>query len=272
MKKTSLSMLYLLSLFLPISACSDDGEYDRVPLMDEANFVKVAINSDTMLLQDKVRTSSLRGMSVGVFGGSFSVMPASDTLYSTWRRLMKWDISLYGHGGHGFSSLQGSIQTQVDSAAVHDIYILWASTNDFGGSREVGTPYDYTVYDGYDITRLVTQCGGINYCIKALRAKNPAAHLFFFGSARSFFNPACAVWSSSDHNELGYNLASYVNGQMLCCALQEVPFYDQFHNYPFDGSNYTLYYDEDAMHMNAQGYSLITYPMLEWILQHGQNK
>lgn len=73
-------------------------------------------------------------------------------------------ITNYGVPGAGFSSLQGkSLQQQVDEAGVFDIYILWASTNDYTNKRAIGEYTDYTEFDGYNEEKLVTQAGGINY-------------------------------------------------------------------------------------------------------------
>ena len=107
------------------------------------------------------------GKSIAVFGGSLSVNDESDAAKQMWADLLDAEITTYGAGGAGFSLEQGySIQHQVDTAGLHDIYILWASTNDFTNCRDVGTWKDYTAYDGYDESRLSSQCGGINYCIR----------------------------------------------------------------------------------------------------------
>ena len=48
-------------------------------------------------------------------------------------------VTNHGVAGAGFSSLQGkSLQLQVNEAGVFDIYILWASTNDYTNHRDVG--------------------------------------------------------------------------------------------------------------------------------------
>jgi len=94
----------------------------------------------------------------------------------------------YAHGGYGFSSLQGSIQNLADDADVCDYYILWASTNDITNQRECGQYTDYTEYDSYDESKLTTQCGGINYCIKTLRDKNPNCVIMFISTMKNIGN------------------------------------------------------------------------------------
>ena len=109
------------------------------------------------------------GKSIAVFGGSLSVNKESDVAKQQWADLLDAEVTTYGVGGAGFSCEQGySIQRQVDTAGVYDIYVLWASTNDFNNNRPCGTWKDFTAEDGFDASKLATQCGGINYCIRKL--------------------------------------------------------------------------------------------------------
>ena len=107
------------------------------------------------------------GKRIAVFGGSLSVNKESDAAKQQWANQLGTEVVTYGVGGAGFSIEQGcSLQKQVDEAGVYDIYVLWASTNDYVNSRPCGNPLDYTALDNYDEGKLNTQCGGINYCIK----------------------------------------------------------------------------------------------------------
>lgn len=100
------------------------------------------------------RSSKNFGKRIAVFGGSLSVNDESDAAKQIWADLLGAEVVTYGVGGAGFSREQGcSLQRQVDSAGVYDIYILWASTNDYTNSRECGNWQDYTVFDGYDEAR-----------------------------------------------------------------------------------------------------------------------
>jgi lysophospholipase L1-like esterase len=188
------------------------------------------------------------GKSVAVFGGSVSVIPASDSAKILWEKYLGMTIHNYGVPGAGFSSLQGkSLQQQVDKAAVHDIYILWASTNDYTNQREVGLYTDYTELDGYDKEKLITQAGGINYCIKKIYAINPHASIYFFTSSKAFMNRG------------GYDpfyaegMSKYVEMQKKVSALHGIPVLDQFSLGGYNIYNQQLYY-HDAIHMNAAGY------------------
>jgi lysophospholipase L1-like esterase len=209
--------------------------------------------SGTVSAQTRVQLTELKqsfnyGKSVAVFGGSVSVIPASDTAKALWKKYLGMTITNYGVGGAGFSSLQGkSLQQQVDEAGVFDIYILWASTNDYTNHREVGNYTDYTEFDGYDRKKLTTQAGGINYCIKRIYEINPKAAIYFFTSSKAF------------NDRGGYDpfyekgMSRYVDMQKQICALHGIPVLDQFFLGGYNIYNKQLYY-KDPIHMNGSGY------------------
>ena len=189
------------------------------------------------------------GKSVAVFGGSVSVIPASDSAKILWEKYLRMTITNYGVGGAGFSSLQGdkTIPQQVDEAGVFDIYILWASTNDYTNKRDVGLYTDYTEFDGYDKEKLTSQAGGINYCIKKIYEINPHASIYFFTSSKAFKDRG------------GYDpfysqgMVRYVEMQKMISELHGIPVLDQFILGGYNIHNMDLYY-RDHVHMNALGY------------------
>lgn len=206
-----------------------------------------------MFSQNAIGTSALEksfnyGKSVAVFGGSVSVIPPSESAKSMWTAYLGMTITNYGVPGAGFSSLQGkSMQQQVDEAGVFDIYILWASTNDYTNQREVGIYTDYTEFDGYDTEKLTTQAGGINYCIKKIYELNPHAIIYFFTSSKAFndrgaYDPFYAP-----------GMHRYVDMQKEVCALHGIPVLDQFLLGGYNVFNKQLYY-HDPIHMNELGY------------------
>lgn len=205
--------------------------------------------SGSLLAQEKeIKSSPNYGKTVAVFGGSVSVIPPSETAKTMWKESLGMKITNFGVGGAGFSSLQGkSLQQQVDEAGVFDIYILWASTNDYTNKRENGSYTDYTEFDGYDPEKLTTQAGGINYCIKKIYELNPKATIYFFTSSKAF------------NNRGGYDpfepngMANYVDMQKQICELHGIPYLDQFTLGGYSIYNKDLYY-EDPIHMNGEGY------------------
>ncbi|WP_296703464.1 SGNH/GDSL hydrolase family protein, partial [Algoriphagus sp.] len=147
------------------------------------------ISSQLLEIEKEIRNSPNFSKTVAVFGGSVSVIPASEVAKNMWTESLGMKITNYGVGGAGFSSLQGkSLQQQVDEAGVFDIYILWASTNDYTNNREIGNYTDFTEFDSFDEKKLITQAGGINYCIKKIYELNPGATIYFFTSSKAFNN------------------------------------------------------------------------------------
>jgi lysophospholipase L1-like esterase len=206
------------------------------------------ISAQTTVQLTELKQSFNYGKSVAVFGGSVSVIPASDTAKALWKEYLGMTVTNYGVGGAGFSSLQGkSLQQQVDEAGVFDIYILWASTNDYTNHRAVGQYTDYTEFDGYDRKKLTTQAGGINYCIKRIYEINPKAVIYFFTSSKAF------------NDRGGYDpffsngMSRYVDMQKQICALHGIPVLDQFYLGGYTIYNKQLYY-KDPIHMNGSGY------------------
>jgi len=198
------------------------------------------------------------GKHIAVFGGSLSVRPESDAAKQIWADLLGAEVTTYGVGGAGFALSKGySIQRQVDTAGVHDVYVLWASTNDFMGNKECGSWKDYTEYDNYNESRRDTQCGGINYCIRKLREKNPDAEIYFFTSLRFFKRDSGYNPFSKDTNTTGKTFADYVKAQIECCRYHAVPVLDQFSLQGVDIHNYSGFYESDKLHMTTEGYRRI---------------
>lgn len=188
------------------------------------------------------------GRSVAVFGGSVSVIPESDGAKILWKNHLGMTVTNYGVPGAGFSSLQGiSLQQQVDGADVFDIYILWASTNDYTNKRKIGSYTDYTEFDGYNEEKLTTQAGGINYCIKRIYELNPHAVIYFFTSSKAFNDRGAYDPFFED------GMVKYVEMQKKVCKLHGIPFLDQFFLGGFNIYNKDLFY-QDPIHMNALGY------------------
>lgn len=207
-----------------------------------------SIFAQTTLDSLSIKASFNFGKSVAVFGGSVSVIPESDSAKVLWEKHLGLTITNYGVPGAGFSSLQGkSMQQQVDEAGVFDMYILWASTNDYTNNREVGSYTDYTEFDNYNDEKLTTQAGGINYCIKKIYEINPNATIYFFTSSKAF-NDRGAY--DSFYTE---GMVQHVDMQKMICELHGIPVLDQFLLGGYNIYNKDLYY-RDPIHMNVVGY------------------
>ncbi|MDA9089469.1 SGNH/GDSL hydrolase family protein [Maribacter arcticus] len=207
-----------------------------------------SIFAQTTLDSLSIKASFNFGKSVAVFGGSVSVIPESDSAKVLWEKHLGLTIANYGVPGAGFSSLQGkSMQQQVDEAGVFDIYILWASTNDYTNNREVGSYTDYTEFDNYNAEKLTTQAGGINYCIKKIYEINPNATIYFFTSSKAFNDRGAYDPFYTE------GMVQHVDMQKMICELHGIPVLDQFLLGGYNIYNKDLYY-RDPIHMNVVGY------------------
>jgi len=213
------------------------------------------------------------GKTLAVFGGSFSVYKESDVAKNYWAEKLNLKIVNYGKGGAGFSNLTQAhnIQHEVDMACAadkpqYDIYLLWASTNDFSkANKQIGTPDDYTAADGYDTTKLQTQCGGINYCIKKIYEKNPKAKILFFTSIKCFRKPN--IGTNPFYNG-SHGLNRFVEAQIACCKRWGIPYLNQFLEAPFNEYNFTSYVKKDRLHLNEDGYKAIMNMQTIFIAEH----
>lgn len=214
------------------------------------------------------KQSENMGKSIAIFGGSHSCSTSSWMLRDILKQYLDAKITTYSIGGQGFSSLQGSIQEQVAGCESHDIYILWASTNDFHGNQEPGYVTDYTEADNFNEKRRISQCGGINYCIQKLRRKNPQAKIFLFGSLKFFTSERGFNWYTTATNDLGYTYPQYIQLQESCALQAGIPFYHQYKEIPINLYNFKMCFTADHLHHNATGYANIAYHQLEFLATH----
>lgn len=186
------------------------------------------------------------------------------------------NIKTYGKSGHGFSIDQGSIQHQVNKAGKHDLYILWASTNDFTTNQSIGEATDYTMHDGSDEAKRHTQCGGINYCIKKLREINPDCQIYLFTSLKFFGNIGQETYGyeiiPKTIHRSGVSLFEYTRKQIECALLQGIPYFDQWieQEEHINEDNFRIYYKEDGSHMTEYGYFDIGIRQLLFLAQQGK--
>lgn len=259
-------MLYIFALITLLSCNKEDNEIIipiepivNIDSIDTINFNHV----DSIKISEYCSKSPNYGKTVGVFGGSYSVYPESNIVKDKWRKYLNMNVTDYGVPGYGFSSLQGSIQNAVDKCEIKDIYILWCSTNDFYGNRKVGDVSDYTNTDDYNINSLVTQCGGINYCIKKLKEKNSKCKIYLFTTMQNFYRNA--GYDTTKVNSVGASINQYVKGQIDCCRRNDVQYLNLLEKKYFNINNYAPYYREDHLHLNKKGYEVISGDILQFV-------
>ena len=251
-------LISLFSAILIVASCSKED--DSNPFYDDYDFSSDTLNlvDDTIALKKAISVSASscnRGVSIGVFGGSLSSLPESKYAKFIWAKYLNAKIYTYGIGGYGFSINRGSIQKQVDTALSHDIYILWASTNDYTGNELIGDCHDYTTVDNFDVGKLNTQCGGMNYYIKQLRQKNPQAKIYIFCSLPFFIYPGGYQKQSNDVNDIYKSFYEYVDAQIQVAQYNGLKYLNQFEFSFLTLEKSTEYYKEDKFHMTEKGYA-----------------
>ena len=224
----------------------------------------------------------LSGKKIRIFGGSVANLCrvyGGDKIIES---LLGVDILNSAFGGAGYckgTTISGgvpsfetnSIPYQVNAATAtgqteYDIYILWSSTNDLQ-ANEAGDEDDYTSFDNYDVEKLITQCGGMNYCIKKLQEFAPTSQIIVIGS--------CKAFGLSSQNYIKFKGMVAKQGDVAKRA--SLPFYSLWDNSSFNEFNRTdyfyhgeddVYYTEardpndfphgdDGTHPNAEGYARI---------------
>lgn len=181
---------------------------------------------------------------IGVFGGSVSSTKESESAKNIWREKLDVIVETNGVGGAGFSNTTlKNIPEQITLAPVYDVYILWASTNDF----KLGT------VGNLDSNDLSTQSGGIRESVRLIKAKAPKALILFFVSMHRFDSSFEKV-------------VPFIEKQKAICDILGIPYLDQFKF--FDKENFSQYYFADKVHLNVEGYSKIAPYQTEFLKKY----
>lgn len=202
---------------------------------------------------------------IAVFGGSFSVIPASDVAKAYWVDVLRGSVTTYGIGGAGFSIktgedrwLPGQIDKALASGTHYDIFIIWASTNDV--SRGIS---------------LEEQNQEIRNCIEKIRKNVPQAKIMFFSSLPVPLLEYIAEediekgpeWSRGGRRNMK-KLPSYVEGQEQVCREMNVPFLNLYTDSGINRWNAVDFFQGDMLHLNNAGYNHIKETQARFIATH----
>ena len=189
---------------------------------------------------DKDDTDNLM---VGVYGGSISSRPASEIAKQKWKNELQISVITHGVGGAGFSNkTEHNVPEQIAVGGVYDIYVLWASSN------------DYLALENTDINNIATQDGGIKLSCDLIKAKNPDAVIVFFTSIPRF-----------DKLYIYDKVKYLVEEQIKTCKELNIPYLDQYSQCGFNQNNYTEYYEEDKVHLTEKGYLTIVNAQISFL-------
>ena len=216
-----------------------------------------------------LKWSRLYGKRMVVAGGSYAANEEAKAVLDLLKDKLNLTYTNIGVSGGGFSKLTGfqNMQTQLsnkitDDMPSYDIYLLWASTNDFAQGLDcLGELDDYSEKDGYDTEKWNTQCGGINHCVEIIKQQNPSATIFFLSSlpvkkwgARS--------WDADYPGNDGLNL--FVSRQRQLCERHHIPFLDLFRY--VDREELSRGFKKDNLHLTEQGYEVFKDQVLNFIV------
>lgn len=220
--------------------------------------------------------SLLNGKTIRIFGGSVSRLSKTFGGDAVMSALSGCIIQNDGLDGGGYARgteivdgqpvfMSGGICDKVNTATaqgqpVYDIYLLWSSTNDTG--NDIGEPTDYTNADNYDVNKLTTQCGGMNYCIKKLQEFAPGSRIIIIGSMKNY----------SGGMSLTSKLKQMVDAQEQVALLNSLPFYSLWANSGMNWYNHSTYFTwtedvegddrDDGTHPNKWAYQTVIGPKL----------
>ena len=221
--------------------------------------------------------SLMNGKSIRIFGGSVAALCDRFGGIAVMADLLKATIVDSAVSGAGFcrgttivdgvpNFALNSIPDQVNKAVQsgqpkYDVYVFWCSTND-AAADEVGNTTDYTYFDNYNVNKLTTQDGGMNYCIKTIQTFAPEAHIIVFGSMKWFDGGA----------SLSSNLKTFVDHQEQVALLQSLPFLSLWANAGVNYYNKDRFFTwteevegesrNDGTHPNAWAYQNVIAPKI----------
>lgn len=180
---------------------------------------------------------------LAVFGGSFSVIPASQTAKDAWRNAICCEITDFGKGGCGFivgsgggKNVLGQVKSAIASGIKFDAFVFWASTNDLRL---------------HDVEKQNSQ---IEKAIAYVRAEVPDAKVLFFTSLPVPLKPA-----------MNAELASFVDGQIAVCQKLNVPYLDLYTQSGITTNNAASVTSKDKLHLLPAGYELIKDVQVEFL-------
>ena len=200
---------------------------------------------------------SLVGKSIAFFGGSMchhAVGKGSITQYTDTNKTdtitenvgyIREQLEYYGANIKSYA-VEGSgflrpiddktIYSQASNASVHDIYVIWAPTNDW----TMGT-YQLGEFDDYQKDQKIeTICGGLNATISTLINKNKKAKIYVFLPMKAvdtrgfdlnngkYGNAMFDVLTPNWKNKMGYTFGEYINAVIKVCTFRGVAVVDTF--------------------------------------------
>lgn len=138
-----------------------------------------------------------------------------------------------------------------------DLITIFGGTNDYGGTRAIGT-----IADAYDGSVVATFYNDVYQVLKNIYTLKPTVRVLFFTPLIRGAYSTQAVYPAA--NASGVFLTQYVNAIKDVCALFGTPVCDLFAQSGINLANLTAL-TADNLHPNATGYALVARKMAAFI-------
>ena len=254
------------STVLPHSSTTETTD-EREKVLQEL-LAKYPNTAYAELMAEAAKVTYYRGKSVAYFGASLVNLPECALARYVVEKALGCHITNYGHGGYGYAA-PNNLQGYARNMGQHDIYIFWGTTNDYSLNVPVGQPTDYTEEDGYDVTKLKTACGGMNYAIAQARRINPDALLLGYSTVKMFNGVRLdgSLRTSKHTNKVGAHFYDYVDAQLACFKRADIPCLNVWDWDFFTHGNWSEYYMADGTHMQHGGYFFLSMQHLKFLIK-----
>jgi len=191
-----------------------------------------------------------KGLSIGVFGGSFAVESNAKQAFQTWVEKLGVSYTTYAVGGTGFVRGEQNFVYQATNAGVHDIYVIWCSTNDYSNNIPIG--------DKDDVYGTDTTCwANFKEVVRQCYLKNPYAKVCLFTSSPHLTQTQGNEEGRGEVSTHTNTLREHAEAQKEMCDYYSLPCLDQYSDSMMNGFNYSIVCKPNDFHLTAYGYSLL---------------
>ena len=183
---------------------------------------------------------------IAVFGGSFSIIRASQAAKKAWAEALGCKVDSYGVGGCGFEAgraktndVSGQVSRAIASGRDYRAFVLWASGNDFRFPPSATS-------------------NGVERAVKLIRERAPKAKIVLLNSIDEPFRKP----------DFRAKLKACAEAQIGICAKLGVPCLDLFHGSGITEENGRPFVGKDNCHMTEAGYRFIAPMTSKFLLEH----
>lgn len=233
---------------------ADDGATHKRVIADTDDGSGVELRSGKWANIINISEKRYLGKRICMLGDSITALPEADFFKKEIKNQLGFS-ELNSIAVSGATIINGnsrpSIQTQVQSAPLSDIYTIFGGVNDYVSNSKIGDN---------NSNNSTTIKGAVKSIIKALQTKNPKAEILFITPLPQFWDNK----SGENSNDLGYCLLDYSKAIIEVCNIMSIPVLNLTSYSGININNQNLYL-KDGIHPNSDGYKLILPKVIEYI-------